>query len=101
MSEKILISSILIRLVLHRRIGWRGLFGIPIDCGRLPQNSTTSFPQPRENDAHWLREDKILLFFVVFSFLGIESRFHLLGSESMNHKILSRKKKSKSKSKLK
>ena len=51
MSEKRLISSILIRLVLHRRIGWRGLFGVPIDRGRLPQNSRTSFPQPRENDA--------------------------------------------------
>ena len=50
-SEKLLISSILIRLVLHRRIGWRGLFGVPIDRGRLPQNSRTSFPQPRENDA--------------------------------------------------
>ena len=51
MSEKRLISSILIRLVLHRRIGWRGLFEVPIDRGRLPQNSRTSFPQPRENDA--------------------------------------------------
>ena len=51
MSEKILISSILIHFVLHRRIGWRRLFGIPIDHGRLPQNSRTSFPQPRENDA--------------------------------------------------
>ena len=46
MSEKRLISSILIRLVLHRRIGWRGLFEVPIDRGRLPQNSRTSFPQP-------------------------------------------------------
>ena len=36
MSEKRLISSILIRLVLHRRIGWRRLFGVPIDRGRLP-----------------------------------------------------------------
>ena len=51
MSKKRLISSILICLVLHRRIGWRGLFGIPIDHARLPQNSTTSFPQPQENDA--------------------------------------------------
>ena len=51
MSEKRLISSILIRLVLHRRIGWRGLFGVPIERGRLPQNSRTSFPQPQENDA--------------------------------------------------
>ena len=59
MSEKRLISSILICLVLHRRIGWRGLFGVPIDCGRLPQNSMMSFPQPRENDADWLRTNKI------------------------------------------
>ena len=59
MSEKRLISSILICLVLHRRIGWRGLFGVPIDRGRLPQNSRTSFPQPRENDADWLRKNKI------------------------------------------
>ena len=51
MSEKRLISSIMIRLVLHRRIGWRGLFGVPIDRGRLPTNSRTSFPQLRENDA--------------------------------------------------
>ena len=51
MSEKRLISSILIRLVLRRRIGWKGLFGIPINRGRLPQNSRTSFSQPRENDA--------------------------------------------------
>ena len=51
MSEKRLISSILICLVLHRRIGWRGLFGVPIDRGKLPTNSRTSFPQPRENDA--------------------------------------------------
>ena len=43
-SEKRLISSILICLVLHRRIGWRGLFGVPIDRRRLPQNSRTSFP---------------------------------------------------------
>ena len=46
MSEKRLISSILIHLVLHRRIGWRGLFGVPIDRGRLPQNSIMSFSQP-------------------------------------------------------
>ena len=59
MSEKRLISSILICLVLHRRIGWRGLFGIPIDRGILPQNSRMSFPQPRENDANWLRTNKI------------------------------------------
>ena len=59
MSEKRLISSILIRLILHRRIGWKELFGIPIDHGRLPQNSRTSFPQPRENDADWLRKNKI------------------------------------------
>ena len=59
MSEKRLISSILICLVLHRRIGWRGLFGVPIDCGRLPQNSMMSFPQPQENDEDWLRTNKI------------------------------------------
>ena len=59
MSEKRLISSILIRLVLHRRIGWRGLFGVPIDCGRLPQNSRMSFPQSRENDVDMLRKNKI------------------------------------------
>ena len=59
MSEKRLISSILIRLILHRRIGWRGLFGVPIDRGRLPQNSRTSFPQPRENEADWLQKNKI------------------------------------------
>ena len=59
MSEKKLISSILIRLVLHIRIGWRRLFGVPIDRGRLPQNLRTSFPQPRENDADWLRTNKI------------------------------------------
>ena len=59
MSEKRLISSILICLILHRRIGWRGLFRVPIDCGRLPQNSRTSFPQPRENDTDWLRKNKI------------------------------------------
>ena len=52
MSEKRLISSILILLVLHRRIGWRGLFGVSIDRGKLPQNSRTSFPQPQENDAN-------------------------------------------------
>ena len=59
MREKRLISSILIRLVLHRRIGWKRLLGVPIDHGRLPQNSRTSFPQPRENDADWLRKNKI------------------------------------------
>ena len=59
MSEKRLISSILICLVLHRRIGWRGLFEVPIDHGRLPQNLRTSFPQPRENDVDWLRKNKI------------------------------------------
>ena len=59
MSEKRLISSILIRLILHRRIGWRGLFGVPIDRGRLPQNSRTSFPQPWENEADWLQKNKI------------------------------------------
>ena len=59
MSEKRLISSILICLVLYRRIGWRGLLWIPIDRGRLPQNSRTSFPQPRENNADWLRTNKI------------------------------------------
>ena len=36
MSEKRLISGILICLVVRRRIGWRGLFGVPIDHGRLP-----------------------------------------------------------------
>ena len=35
MSEKRLISSILICLVLHRRIGWRRLFGVPIDRERV------------------------------------------------------------------
>ena len=59
MSEKRLISSILIRLVLRRRIGWRGLFRVSINRGRLPQNSRTSFPQPRKNDADWLRKNKI------------------------------------------
>ena len=59
MSEKRLISSILIRLVLYRRIGWRGLFEIPIDRGRLPQNSRTNFPQPQDSDADWLRKNKI------------------------------------------
>ena len=59
MSEKRLISNILIRLLLHKRIGWRGLFGVSIDRGRLPQNSRTNFPQPRENDADWLRKNKI------------------------------------------
>ena len=48
MSEKRLISSILIRLVLRRRIGWRGLFEIPIDHERLPQIKTRGrvFPNP-------------------------------------------------------
>ena len=59
MSEKRLTNSILIRLVLHRRIGWMRLFGVSIDRGRLPQNSRTSFSQPRENDADWLRKNKI------------------------------------------
>ena len=59
MSEKRLISSILIRLVLRRRIGWRGLFEVPINRERLPQNSRTSFLQPRENDANTLRKNKI------------------------------------------
>ena len=59
MSEKRLISNILIRLVLHRRIRCRGLFGVPIDRGRLPQSSRTNFPQPRENDVDWLRKNKI------------------------------------------
>ena len=67
MSEKRLISSILIRLILHRRVGWRGLFRIPIDHGRLPQNLRMSFPKPQENDADWLKEIKI--FYIVFSFL--------------------------------
>ena len=58
MSEKRLISNILICLVLHRRIGWRGLLGVPIDRGKLPQNSRTSFPQPQENDADWLGTNK-------------------------------------------
>ena len=56
-SEKRLISSILICLVMHRTIGWRGLFGISIDHGRLPQYSRMSFPQPQENDVDWLREN--------------------------------------------
>ena len=59
MSEKRLISSILICLILHRRIGWRGLFGVQIDRGILPQNSRMSFSQRRENDADWLRTNKI------------------------------------------
>ena len=46
-SEKRLISSILICLVLRRRIGWRGLIRVPIDRRRLPQNSRMSFPQPQ------------------------------------------------------
>ena len=48
MSEKRLISSILICLVLHKRIGWRGLFGVPIDRGRLPQTRDEFSPTPRE-----------------------------------------------------
>ena len=56
-SEKRLISSILICLVMHRMIGWRGLFEVPIDHGRLPQYSRMSFPQPQENDVDWLREN--------------------------------------------
>ena len=59
MSEKRSINSIFIRLVLHRKIGWRGLFGVPIDRGRLSQNSRTSFLRPRENDSDWLRKNKI------------------------------------------
>ena len=59
MSEKRLISNILICLVLHRRIGWKGLYEVPIDRGRLAQNSRMSFPQPQENDADWLRKNKI------------------------------------------
>ena len=68
MSEKRLISSILICLVVCRRIGWRGLFGFPIDHGRLPQYSRTSFPQPRENDEDWLRENKYfnILYYFLF-----------------------------------
>ena len=50
MSEKRLIGSILIRLVLHKRIEWRGLLRVPIDRGRLLQNSRTSFSQLQEND---------------------------------------------------
>ena len=49
MSEQILISRKLICLVLHRRIGWRGLFEIPIDCGRFPQKLEDEFsPTSRE-----------------------------------------------------
>ena len=68
MSEKRLISSILICLVLHRRIGWRRLFGVPIDRGRLPQNLRMSFPQSRENDAYWLRKNKIFNILCCFLF---------------------------------
>ena len=63
MSEKRLISSILVRLILHRRIGWRGLFGILIDRGRLPQNSMTNFPKPQENNVDWLKAIKIFYIF--------------------------------------
>ena len=68
MSKKRLISSILICLVVRRKIGWRGLFGVPIDHGRLPQYSRTSFPQPRENDVDWLRENKYfnILYYFLF-----------------------------------
>ena len=68
MSKKRLISSILICLVVHRKIGWRGLFGVAIDHGRLPQYSRTSFPQPRENDVDWLRENKYfnILYYFLF-----------------------------------
>ena len=59
MSEKRLISNILIHLVLYRKIEWRRLFGVPIDRGRLSQNSRTSFLRPRENDSDWLRKNKI------------------------------------------
>ena len=76
MSEKRLISSILIYLVLHRRIGWRGLFRFSIDRGRLPQNSRTSFPQPRENDADWLMENTIFLYFMLFSFSLLNQNFN-------------------------
>ena len=49
MSEKRLISSILIRLVLHRRIGWRGLFGVPIDRAKIATKLEDEFsPTPRE-----------------------------------------------------
>ena len=44
MSEKRLISSILIHLVLHRRIGWRELFRVPIDRGRLHKTRGRVFP---------------------------------------------------------
>ena len=43
MSEKRLKISILICLVLHRRIGWKGLFGVPIDYGRLSQRLEDEF----------------------------------------------------------
>ena len=46
MSEKRLISSILICLVVRRRIGWRGLFGVPIDHGRLPYTQGRVFLNP-------------------------------------------------------
>ena len=49
MNEKRSKSSILICLVLRRRIGPRGLFGVPIDHGRLPQKLKDEFsPTPRE-----------------------------------------------------
>ena len=44
MSEKRLISSILIHLVLHKRIGWRELFRVPIDRGRLHKTRGRVFP---------------------------------------------------------
>ena len=48
MSEERLISNILIRLVLLKRIGWGGLFGVPIDRGRLPLKLENNFsPTPR------------------------------------------------------
>ena len=59
MSEKSLISSILICLVLHKRIGHRGLFGVPIDHGRLSQKLEDEFSLTFENNANWLREKKI------------------------------------------
>ena len=68
MGKKRLISSILIYLVIRIRIGWRRLFGVPIDHGRLPQNSRMSFPQPQENDVDWLRENKYFnnLYYFIF-----------------------------------
>ena len=59
MSEKSLISSILICLVLRKRIGQRGLFGVPIDHGRLSQKLEDEFSLTFENNANWLREKKI------------------------------------------